>query len=96
MHYTGEVSKMRLSVMAGGMMRIKGPWIARVGIGYGNRTLCWQTVDGEWYRNTAYSVQGIDLSAGVQLHWRRLALSFEAVTTQFQQTELKLGVGVAF
>lgn len=96
MHYTGEVSKMRLSVMAGGMMRIKGPWIARVGIGYGNRTLCWQTVDGEWYRNTAYSVQGIDLSAGVQLNWRRLALSFEAVTTQFQQTELKLGVGVAF
>lgn len=96
MQYTDEVSKMRLSVMAGGMMRIKGPWIARVGIGYGNRTLCWRTTDGEWYRNTAYSLQGVDLSAGVQLHLHGFVMSLEAVTTQFQNIELKTGLGYAF
>lgn len=96
MQYTDEVSKMRLSVMAGGMVRIKGPWIVRVGIGYGNRTLRWKTTDGAWYRNTAYSLQGVDLSAGVQLHLRGFAMSLEAVTTQFHNVEAKIGLGYAF
>lgn len=96
MQYTGEVSKMRLSVMAGGMMRIHGPWIARVGVGYGNRTLRWQTTDGQWLRNTAYSWQGLDLSAGVQVHLRGFVLSMEAVTTQFKTVEAKIGLGYAF
>ena len=96
MQYTGEVSKMRLSVMAGGMMRIHGPWIARVGVGYGNRTLRWQTTDGQWLRNTAYSWQGLNLSAGVQLHLRGFVMSLEAVTTQFKNVEAKIGLGYAF
>lgn len=96
MQYTNEGSKMRLSVMAGGMMRIKGPWIVRVGVGYGNRTLRWKTTDGEWYRNTAFSLQGIDMSAGVQLHLKSFVMSLEAVTTQFQNVEAKIGLGYAF
>ncbi len=96
MQYTGETSKMRLSVMAGGMMRIKGPWMARVGVGYGNRALLWQTTDGQWLRNTAYSLQGIDFSAGLQLHLKGFAMSLEAVTTQFQNVEAKIGLGYAF
>lgn len=96
MQYTGEVSKMRLSVMAGGMMRISGPWMARVGLGYGNHTIRWETIDGQWLRNTAYSMQGLDLSAGVQMHHKGFAMSLEAVTTQFQDVELKIGLGYAF
>lgn len=96
MQYTGEVAKTRLSIMAGGMMRLHGPWIARVGVGYGNHTVCWQTTDDAWYRNTAYSLQGIDLSAGVQLHWKGFVTSLDAVTTQFQDVELKIGLGYAF
>ena len=96
MQYTNEVSKMRLSVMAGGVMRIVGPLCARVGLGYGNRTLLWQTTDGEWYRNKDYSLQGIDLSAGVQLHLKGFVMSLEAVTTQFQNVETKIGLGYAF
>ncbi len=96
MQYTGDVSKMRLSVMAGGMMRIKGPWIVRIGLGYGNRTVRWQTTDGQWLRNTAYSIQGLDISAGMQLHLRNFVMSLEAVTTQFQNVEAKIGLGYAF
>lgn len=96
MQYTGQVSKTRLSLMAGGMMRIHGPWMARVGIGYGNHTVCWQTVDKEWYRNTSHSSQGLDLSAGIQLHWRGFVGSLEAVTTQFNYVETKIGIGYAF
>jgi len=96
MQYTGETSKMRLSVMAGGMMRLQGPWMARVGLGYGNRTVCWQTTDGQWLRNTDYSLQGIDLSVGVQLHLKGFVISAEAVTTQFKTVEAKIGLGYAF
>ena len=96
MQYTGAVSQMRLSFMAGGLMRVTGPLMLRAGLGYGNRTLRWLTVDGEWYRNTAFSTQGLDLSAGAQLHWRGFVFSLEAVTTQFEYVETKMGLGYAF
>lgn len=96
MQYTGETSKMRLSVMAGGLMRFTGPLSLRVGLGYGNRTLRWRTVDDEWYRNADFSQNGIDLSAGLQLHLKGLAVSLEAVTTQFQNVEAKIGLGYVF
>lgn len=95
MMYSGEVSKTRLSVICGAMMRVTGNLCARVGVGYGNRTLLWETVDGTWMRNTAYSVSGIDLSAGLQFNLGKLVLSAEAVTTQFQTIEGKVGVGFA-
>ena len=94
--YTGEKSKMRLSVMAGGMMRLSGPLCARVGVGYGNRTMRWQVVDGTWNRNTDSSFQGVDLSAGLQLNLKGFVVSLEAVTTQFQTIEGKLGLGFSF
>lgn len=96
MQYSGKVSKMRLSVMAGGLVRIAGPWIARVGVGYGNRTLLWQTIDGEWYRNKDFTQNGIDVSVGIQLHWKSVAMSLEAVTTQFKNVETKIGLGYVF
>jgi len=94
--YTGEKSKMRLSVMAGGMMRLSGPLCARVGVGYGNRTMRWKVVDGTWNRNTDSSFQGVDLSAGLQLNLKGFVVSLEAVTTQFQTIEGKLGLGFSF
>ena len=96
MQYSNEVSKIRLSVMAGGMMRVSGPLCLRLGLGYGNRTLRWQTTAGEWYRNKDYSLQGIDLSAGLQLHLKGFVVSMEAVTTQFRNVEAKIGLGYVF
>ena len=94
--YTGEQSKMRLSVMAGGMMRLSGPLCARIGVGYGNRTMRWQVADGSWNRNTGSSFEGVDLSAGLQLNLKGFVISAEAVTTQFQTIEGKVGLGLAF
>lgn len=94
--YTGEQSKMRLSVMAGGMMRLSGPLCARIGVGYGNRTMRWQVADGTWNRNAGSSFEGVDLSAGLQLNLKGFVMSLEAVTTQFQTIEGKLGLGLSF
>lgn len=95
-YYTGETSKTRLSAMAGGLMKVSDHMCLRLGLGYGNSTLLWHTEDGRWLRNTAYSAAGLDLSAGVQLHLNGFVVSAEAVTTQFQTVEAKIGIGYAF
>ena len=48
------------------------------------------------YRNKDYSLQGVDVSAGLQAHLRGFVVSLEAVTTNFQTLEGKLGLGYAF
>ena len=94
--YNGKTASDRLSVMGGGIIRLSGSVYARVGIGYGVSNLCWQTVDQKWYRNTEYSTQGLDLSAGFQAHLGGFVLSLEAVSTNFKTLEGKLGFGFAF
>lgn len=94
--YTGEKSKMRLSIIGGGMMRLSGPLCARVGVGYGNRTMLWQVSYGSWNRIKDSSFEGVDLSAGLQLNLSHFVVSLEAVTTQFQTVEGKLGLGLSF
>lgn len=94
--YSGAITTDRLSVIAGGVMRVAEPICVRVGLGYGARNLCWESADGKWYRNKDYSARGIDLSAGVQAHLNGFVISLEAVTTSFKTMEGKLGVGYAF
>ena len=77
-------------------MRLSGPWIARLGLGYGIRTLSWEKEDVSWLRNDGYSVEGLEVAAGMQLHWKGIVFSAEAVTTRFQNVEAKIGVGIVF
>ena len=94
--YDGSITSDRLSVIAGGMLRVAEPLCLRVGLGYGVRNLCWHSKDGQWYRNNEYSLQGVDVSAGLQAHLSGFVVSLEAVTTNFQTIEGKLGLGYAF
>lgn len=94
--YDGTTTSDRLSVMAGGLFRVIEPLCIRVGLGYGVRNLCWHSQDGQWYRNKEYSLQGIDVSAGLQAHLGGFVVSLEAVTTNFHTIEGKLGLGYAF
>lgn len=95
-NYSGETATGRNSIIIGGLVRVSKPLYLRVGAGYGMRSLCWKTVDGSNYRNIAQSVQGVDLSAGVQAHFGSFMISAEAVTTHFKTLEGKVGLGVAF
>lgn len=92
----GGESRMRLSVIGGGILRISGPLCARIGVGYGYRTLRCQVIDGTWNRIKPSTFEGIDLSAGLQLNLSGFVVSLEAVTTQFQTVEGKLGLGLSF
>ena len=94
--YNGTKATDRLSVIVGGMMRVVEPLYVRVGVGYGAHNLCWQDKEQQWYKIKGYSFQGVDVSAGVQAHLGGFVLSLEAVTTNFQTFEGKLGLGYVF
>ena len=93
--YSGNTAVNRVSVIVGGVMRFSDMVGARLGVGYGMRNLNWETTDGSYYRNAGYSVSGLDMSAGLQLHIGKVVVSLEGVTTNFKTIEGKIGLGMA-
>ncbi len=91
--YTGASCTTRLSLMAGAVAQLIGPLCARAGVGYGSRVKSWYTADGELVRVADDSFRGLDASVGLQLNFKGLVLSLEAVTTNFQIVEGRLGIG---
>ena len=94
--YSGNTSNSRLSFIAGAMFRPVNVLALKLGAGYGTRSLAWETVDGNYIKNQAYSVSGVDLNAGVQLFLNKFCLSIDFVTTNAKYSEVKVGVGVGF
>lgn len=94
--YSGESCSTRISILAGGMMKVANPLYVRVGVGYGMRVKSWYTADGYLVKMSDDSWSGIDLTAGLQLHLSGFVLSLDAVTTSFKDVEAKIGVGWSF
>ena len=90
----GETKSTRLSVMGGFMARLGGPVYARVGAGYGMRVKVAETISGDYVEYSNNTYKGVDLSAGLQMNLRNITISIDAVTTNFEMTEVKLGVGI--
>lgn len=94
--YSGKIYRYRLSAIVGGILRITDPLFFKLGLGYGVRNLCWEGESGTCYRNLGYSTEGIDVSAGLQLHLNRFVISGDIVTTNFKTVEGKAGIGWTF
>ena len=91
---TGESASSRLSVMGGLIFRMGGPVCGKIGAGFGMRTKCWEATDGNWYKISANSTIGADVTAGLQLNLKHATFSVDMVTTNFKTVEVKLGMGV--
>lgn len=95
--YNGRESRMRLSLMAGLQTKVTPWWTFQLGAGYGLRQLAWQTDSGKWIRNTAFSMQGVELTAGTSFIIYDFVLSYNAVTTtNFNTLEHRVGIGWQF
>ena len=94
--YKDEYAKTVLSVMGGGVMRLNDMLYLKAGVGFGNRSLSWKTLDDRWVRNGGYSAVGVDLSAGMMFNFGGFILSLDAVTTNFKIFEGKVGLGYSF
>ena len=94
--YKDEYAKTVLSIMGGGVMRLNDMMYVKAGVGFGNRSLSWKTLDDRWVRNGGYSAVGVDVSAGMMFNFGGFILSLDAVTTNFSIFEGKIGLGYSF
>lgn len=94
--YKDEYAHTALSIMGGGVMRLNDAMYLKAGLGFGNRSLSWKTLDDRWVRNSAYSAVGVDVSAGMMFNFGGFVLSLDAVTTNFKIFEGKIGLGYSF
>lgn len=94
--YKDEYAHTALSIMGGGVMRLNDMMYVKAGVGFGNRSLSWKTLDDRWVRNGGYSAVGVDVSAGMMFRFGGFVLSLDAVTTNFKIFEGKIGLGYSF
>ena len=94
--YKDEYAHTALSIMGGGVMRLNDLMYVKAGVGFGNRSLSWKTLDDRWVRNGGYSAVGVDVSAGMMFRFGGFVLSLDAVTTNFKIFEGKIGLGYSF
>lgn len=92
----GATHKSRLSLTAGYMRRLVKPLYAYIGAGYGQRTLAWETLDGELVKNTDHSCSGVSAEVGAIGRFGSFAISLGYQTTMFKYHEASLGLGVFF
>jgi hypothetical protein len=58
--------------------------------------LSWKTLDDRWVRNGGYSAVGVDVSAGMLFNFGGFVISLDAVTTNFNVFEGRIGLGYSF
>ena len=92
----GVTSKARMSITAGYLRRIIKPLYGYVGVGYGNRVLAWETVDGEPVKNINHSATGLAAEIGAIGRFGKFAVSLGCQTVNFKYLELGFGVGMFF
>lgn len=92
----GIESKSRMSVTAGYLRQIWQPLYMYAGVGYGSRTLAWETADGISVKNADHSATGAAAELGAIGRLGTFALSVGFHTVNFKYYELSFGVGVIF
>ena len=92
----GSSAKSRLSITGGYLYRFIKPLYGYIGGGYGQRTLAWETVEGEWVKNIDHSASGIAAEIGLIGKFKGCALSLGVHTINFKYMELSAGVGFFF
>ena len=89
-------SDTRLSLMAGILFRVARPVALRAGVGYGIDEMCYEATDGQWFKDKVNCQKGLDTSLGVQCNFGSIVVSADAVATDFNRLEAKIGVGYSF
>ncbi len=96
---SGRQEKTKLSVTAGGILRLADHVSLLAGAGYGSRKLLWENTNGDWMRVKDCSYSGIAAEAGLlfTLGLREsFCLSVKAGTIAFKYTDLSFGIGYRF
>lgn len=94
--YTGQTEKSRLAITGGVVQRLWKPFYLYAGVGYGRRTLVWETVGGKWGKNKDHSLEGVEAEIGGIVSVGPVVFSLGMQTNSFKYLEGNLGIGVIF
>ncbi|MFR8354810.1 MAG: hypothetical protein ACLVEJ_03475 [Parabacteroides sp.] len=78
------------------VQRLWKPFYLYAGVGYGTRTLVWETVGGKWGKNKDHSLEGVEAEIGGILSAGPMVFSLGLQTNSFKYLEGNLGIGVIF
>lgn len=92
--FSGNKDQSRLAITGGAMVRVAQPAYLYAGLGYGDYTYAWETSDKKWAKNTASSVTGVEIEAGIIANWKSFAISAGIESCQFKYWELNVGIGI--
>lgn len=95
-YYTGVTYDNRYLFTAGFTHRIYKRMYLYEGIGYGNRLVVWETVEGVNCRNKDFSAKGIAGEAGLMMKLNTFVFTLGASTINAQLWEATIGIGVHF
>ena len=95
-YYTGRTEDARWLLTAGAMHRLFGTFYLYEGLGYGKRTLVWQTIEDTYLRHAPRSVEGLSAELGAMYRWRMLMLSAGVTTIAADWWEMNVGIGISF
>lgn len=81
---------------AGASYALTGPLRLYAGAGFGQKTVLWEDVAGQWARVTDLSPKGVAAEAGMLFDFGHLTLLAGVSTITFRTVSLDLGVGMRF
>lgn len=93
--YSGMYSTFKCYGAAGINIRLGLPLYLNAGVGYGDRTLYWETSDNRWVKNSSDSYFGLAIDAGLMGTFKNLIIS-AGVTAIQSNLDLNIGIGYAF
>lgn len=93
---TGKDKRSYMAAVAGGLYRLANPLYAYIGIGYVNRKVAWQLIDGTYVRNTKYSYEGGVLDYGLLLHYKHFTINGGAMMGISDGCKIAANVGIGY
>lgn len=95
-YYTGKIHKSRHTFTIGGLHRLIHSLCLYEGVGYGSRTLAWETTEKDLVKIGDYSYQGVIGEIGVLWKGKKWTTSVGLSTINGSYWEMVMGVGMAF
>lgn len=93
---SGQSRTSRMSLTAGGMLKLHNRLSACAGAGYGWRTLTWEDVDSNWAEVEDFSTRGLAADLGVLFKFSRISVYAGLSTVNFRRFDAEIGLGVNF
>ena len=93
---SGKEKKTALSVSAGAVVPISGPFEVYFGGGYGTSSVYWEDTSASWAKVTDKSFKGVFCEAGIIVNVGRFSISGGLGTTVFKSVVPIAAIGICF